>query len=205
MKHPILCILALLACLVFGGCDNYPMGLNEQQWNALNPTQQAEYRARQTEIDQENNRRQEARREAEERDRRAAQEREQFRIAELYRHARQGDIITVSISGGQVAFYGKRHEFEPLAFDLVRGEHREVEFRRRGKGETTRVEVALSEDGNTFYFDHPSRKHYVFINKAWDRGEEYQPYEIRGNDGYSEAIGLTIHIRHKALERRQRH
>lgn len=204
MKYLLRLSTVLLALFLVSGCEFYPMGLNEQQWKALTPDQQAEYRARQYEIDQENRRQEEARRAIEEREQRERAERERYRIAELYRHARQGDVVTVTIQGGLVAFYGKRHEYEPMSFDLVRGERRMIEFRRQGRGDTTQVEVALSEDGNTFYFDYPSRRRYVLVNREWSRGEEYRPPEIRGNDGHSEAIGLTIHLRHKRLDGRPR-
>lgn len=198
-------ILAVLMAVLFSGCETvYPMGLNEQQWNALGPAQQAEYRARQYEVDQERQRVREARHAEEEHRKAVAAQLELERIQERYLHARPGDVVVVSIRGGMVAFYGKRHEYEPVSFELVRGEKREIEFRRVGSRDRTRVQVALSEDGRTFFFDYPSRRRYVLVNRSWDRGEEYRPPEIRGNDGYSEAINLNISIRHSKNPHRGR-
>lgn len=143
------------------------------------------------------------RRQAEEAHRRAvreeaerlAAERERHRIAEMHRHARPSEIVHVTITDGMLAFYGKRREYEPVTFDLVRGEHRMVRFRRKGSHDITEVEVALSEDGRTFFFDVPSRRRYALIDRDWVRGEEYHPEEIRGNDGHSEAFKITIRIK----------
>jgi len=191
-----LSLLLLVFCALFlGGCESFPMGMSEREWNALTPQQQAEYRTRQTEMDRADSLRREREREAREQQERLAAERERQRVADLRRHARPGDLVVVTVHGGMLAFYGKRHEFEPASFDLVRGERRKVQFRRRGHHETTEVEVALSADGRTFYFDYPSRRRYVLVDRNWSRGEEYQPPEIRGNDGHSEAFRITISIR----------
>lgn len=192
-RFPLL--LALACALLLGGCESFPMGMSEREWNALTPQQQAEYRARQSEMDRADSARREREREAREHAERLAAERERQRVAELRRHARPGDLVVVTVHGGMLAFYGKRHEYEPASFDLVRGERRKVQFSRRGHHDTTEVEVALSADGRTFYFDYPSRRRYVFVDRNWSRGEEYQPPEIRGNDGHSEAFRVTISIR----------
>jgi hypothetical protein len=194
---------AMLAC---GGCACYPMGLNKEQWEALPPAQQAEYRARQTEID-ERRRAQEASDGAREEEiRREREAVEQARIASAYRHARYGQIITVSVQDGMVAFDGKRFPFEPVAFNLVAGETKEVEFVRQGKSPSrTRITMRLSKDGNTFIFDEPSRARFVAVGDNWDRGKEYHPPEIRGKDGHSEAIGITVRIKFRDVPGRDRH
>ena len=205
--HPILRMhnqraffAVLLSALFLAGCTTYPMGLNKEQWGALPPAEQAAYQAQQSAIDQERARQyaiEQARQIQEQRD---AEERERIRIAEAYRHAFYGDVVTVTIQDGMVAFRGKRFPFEPLSFDLVRGESRLVEFTRQGRSyETTLVEVRLSEDGNTFYFDYPARKRFVAINDGWERGREYRPSEIGSHDGHSEAVGIAIRIRYKQL------
>lgn len=190
----------LLSAVFMAGCTTYPMGLNKDQWEVLPPAEQAAYQAKQSAIDQERARQyaiEQARQVQEQRD---AEERERIRVAEAYRHAFYGDVVTVTIQGGMVAFGGKRFPFEPLSFDLVRGESRLVEFTRQGRSyETTLVEVRLSEDGNTFYFDYPARKRFVAINDGWERGREYHPSEIGSHDGHSEAVGVAIRIRHKPL------
>jgi hypothetical protein len=211
-------LIGLLAFTAFAGCMLYPMGLNKQQWESLSPVQQAEYRARQHEIDVERARQaalrqQEEARLAEERARaeqERAQERaraEQERLAFAYRHARYGDIITVSVQGGEIAFNGKRHPYEPIAFELIRGECKEVQFARLGSPhQTTSIIMRLAEDGNTFYFDAPARKHIVIVNDGWEQGRTYTGFPvIQNSDGHSEAIGISIRIAFKPPTPHHRH
>lgn len=186
-------LLVLLA-----GCTAYPLGLSKDQWEGLTPAQQTEYQARQTEIDAQNYRAAEAARLQREQEAREQWLREQELLATRYAQARYGDIITVTICGGMVAFRGKRFPYEPVSFDLVRGEAKQVEFVRQGESYTTTlIEMWLSEDGNTFYFDYPARRRFVAVNDGWERGREYRPPEIDGHSGHSEAIDITIAIRYR--------
>lgn len=111
-----------------------------------------------------------------------------------------GDIVTVSIQSGMVAFNGRRFPYEPVSFDLVRGETKCVEFFRQGQAYTaTLIEMRLSEDGNTFYFDAPARKRFVAVNDGWERGRDFSPSEIGSHDGHSEAVGVCIRIRYQPM------
>jgi hypothetical protein len=199
MKTNIYIIFATAGLLLIS-CSNYPMGMNKAQWEALPAAQQADYQARQYAIDQERAQQQAAEQARRAQEQRVTEEQERRRIEDAYRKAVYGEIVTVTIQGGMVAFYGKRFPFEPLSFDLVRGESRLVEFIRQGRSnERTEVEVRLSENGNTFYFDYPARKRFVAVDDGWERGREYGPPEIGSHDGHSEAIGVTIRIRYKSL------
>lgn len=201
-----------MVLLVLAGCAQYPMGLTKQQWEALSPAQQAEYQSRQYAINAERNRQYEARRQEEARldeirrqeEARIANERariEHERVAIAYREARYGDIIVVTVQGGGIAFHGKRYAYEPVSFELLRGERKEVQFNREGRSyETTRITMKLGEDGNTFTFDEPARKRIVITNDGWDRGRTYSGFpEIGSRDGLSEAFGITLRIALKPL------
>lgn len=87
MKH-LFAITVVAAILV--GCQSYPMGLNEAQWHALSPEQQADYTRQQAQIDEQRRAEREAeaqRRRAEEAER-ARLEQERVRLA--YAIARPG-------------------------------------------------------------------------------------------------------------------
>lgn len=197
--------LAAQACfctsaLLFASCVQAPLGLSKEQWAATPVEKQADYQAQQTQIDEARAARASAA--ALERQRlaqeAAMQQQEQLQMA--YAGARYGDIITVTVSGGMVAFSGKRYPYEPVAFDLVRGETKRVQFVRQGRSAyRTEIEMRLSDDGNTFYFDVPARKRVVLINQNWDRGRRYNPPEIGSHDGHSEAIGVTISVQLKKM------
>jgi hypothetical protein len=66
-------LLLLVVCaFLLGGCESFPMGMSEREWNALTPQQQAEYRTRQTEMDRADSLRREREREAREQQERPA-------------------------------------------------------------------------------------------------------------------------------------
>jgi len=176
------------------------MGMTKEQWEALPSEQKAQYQAKQYEIDAERQRQASAERARQEQLAAEAAAQEQRRLTAAYCEARYGDVITVTIQDGMVAFHGKRFPYEPVSFDLVRGETKLVEFTRQGQSYTTTlIEVQLSDDGTSFYFDVSARRRFVAVNDGWERGIEYHPSEIGGHDGHSEAIGIRIGIRFRVL------
>ena len=187
-------LLGLSACAV-----RYPMGLSREQWDGLTPNQQAEYQAKQYQIDADSQARaDEARRQA------AAQRAEQARLeTERLRHAyataQYGDIVSVTVQGGYLSYSGKRYPYEPVGFDLIKGETKKVPFRGRGMQTiATEYLVRLSEDGNTLYFDDESRQRAVFVNHDWEHGERYQPSGTM-NDVSVGISGMTFFVKLKSL------
>jgi hypothetical protein len=194
--------LVLASTLVlWTGCASYPLGLSQEQWVALPPAQQAELRARQDALNEQArlDLAAESLRRTQAEDARQSAERD--RLAAVKRDARYGDIVTVTIQGGEVAFSGQRFPFEPVAFDLVRGESRLVEFHRQGRpASTTLIEMGLSEDGHTFIFDVPARRRIVLTAEGWQAGHTYIGFpDISARDGHSEATGISIRLRFKPL------
>jgi hypothetical protein len=188
-------VLSLSACAV-----RYPMGLSREQWDSLPPSQQAEYQAKQYQIDAENQARaEEARRQA------AAQkaERERLeleRLRQAYANARYGDIVTVTVQGGTMSYAGKRYPYEPVSFDLIKGETKTVPFRGRGMQTiATQYAVRLSDDGNTVYFDDESRQRAVFVNHDWEHGETYRPAGTV-NDVNVGLSGMSFFLKLKPLQ-----
>lgn len=197
------CVLLGLTALV--GCVPYPMGVPKEEWETLPPAQQAEYRATQARLDEQRRVREHEERMLRERLAAETARREAELLRSRREQARQGDVITVRVQGGMVAFYGKRHPYEPVAFDLVRGETRRVVFRRLGQpNSTTEIDMHFSEDGNTFIFDAPARKRFVVLRDgSWERGAHLRVPEMGSHDGHSEAIGVTLTIRFKDLPQRR--
>jgi hypothetical protein len=176
------------------------MGLSEAQWKALSPSEQAEYQRQQAVIDEQRRLKREAeealRREAEARQAREAHERVQL----AYARARYGDVITVTIEGGHVAIHGKHQLYEPVRFDLVRGERKEIEFVQQGRASSRqRIDVRLSEDGHTFYFDESARDRISLISTGWDVGKTHSALNVQDTRSRSEARNLTVSIKLKEL------
>jgi ATPase subunit of ABC transporter with duplicated ATPase domains len=203
-----------LALVTLAGCQSYPMGLSKTEWETLPPEQQAEYRHQQSLIDEQRRREQavideQRRKEQAEitaREQAVAAERarqEELRLAALYAHARQGDIVTVTIQNGLIDF-GKHRPYEPLRFDILRGEHKLVEVCQQGNSQVkTLVPVFLSEDGQTFYFDENARDRIVLINagNAWQAGKKYESQTIMDKHSKSIASAISIHLQYKDLVR----
>lgn len=201
-NSPIFLVTAL-----FAGCVmHYPMGLTRQQWEALPPAQQAEYQAKQYEIDTARRQAEEARRV--EREKIAAEKAriaeanaraEWERIRQLYANARYGDVVQVNVQGGFIEYNRNRYPYEPVSFDLVKGETKEVAFRGRGlQTIATYYDVRLTEDGNSIFFDESSRERIVLVNQDWERGQTYHPQGSRNDVGVSIA-GMTFFVKYKSL------
>ncbi len=107
-------LLSLSACAV-----RYPMGLSREQWESLPPSQQAEYQAKQYQIDADNRARAEEARRQEVAQKADRERLELERLRQAYANARYGDIVTVTVQGGTLSYAGKRYSYEPVSFDLV--------------------------------------------------------------------------------------
>lgn len=206
-------ILFLLILLVlFEGCaTRYPLGLKEEQWQALSQQQQAEYTTKQYQIDEERRKIQEEYGRQKEREEAEAIRLEKERILQLYRNARYGDIIQVNISGGSIAFTGKRESYEPLSFDLVRGERKRIPFYHHDKHITYSTDIWVAYDNNAFYFDvgddqkyeHSTDKIVILDNGRWDEGKTYHPKTLDKTTD-SQAQGIKFFVRYKLLPGMQR-
>lgn len=177
------------------------MGLSKEEWVLLSPEQQAHATQQQAAIDAENRRiaaEEEAHRRQIEADEHA---RRQAELEHRYRHARYGDIVSVNIEGGQMNIDGKHRAYEPIAFDLVRGETKTIEIHRDGKPSDRRsVVVRLSDDGRTFYFDDSSSKRVTLVDKTWNRGESYTIENHKNSN--SEPRGVTFTLRYRPVRGR---
>jgi outer membrane murein-binding lipoprotein Lpp len=204
VKENFLVSAAVVMVLLFCGCTQYPMGLSEEQWFELSPAQQADYQARQYQIDEQRRQQAEAARIQRAQMQAEAERMERERIDALYANAQYGDVIIVSICGGVMKRNNDLVALEPVAFDLVRGETKEVEFRGPGdryRSLTSRYRVRLSEDGHTFYFNSDARDRIALVDDGWDRGRSYPVAGHSLRDINAGSGGMTIGIRLKELPR----
>lgn len=205
-------LLLLILFVLFEGCaTRFPLGLKEEQWQALSPQQQVEYTTKQYQIDEERRKRREEYWRQKERDATEAARVERERILQLYQNARYGDIIQVNVSGGSITFNGKSGDYEPVSFDLVRSERKKVTFYHHGKRITYSTDIWVKYDNNAFYFDigeNPEYEHHrekivILDNGRWDEGKTYHPKTLDKSTD-SQAQGIKIFIRYKPLPGMQR-
>lgn len=179
--------LVILFCfLVLPGCISFhPLGMSDSEWNSLTPEQKITAREKQAQLD--------ADKEQARADRAAAEKAENAR---RYERAMYGDIITVVITGGTMDIHGKRREYEPIAFDLIRGESRRIDIIRKGKRHyKDSAVVRLSEDGRTFYFDDEQRESLILVDDAWEYGKTYRVQQLKNRNTNPRDIEIKIRYR----------
>jgi hypothetical protein len=115
------------------------------------------------------------------------------------------DLIDVTIDGGQIAFYGKPRDYEPLSFRIARGQETYVIFRRTDSITETRVKVAFRSDG--LHFDVPEpyggteafERGFIVIpeDARWEQGDAIAaPGRITAARSLSRAVNINFHIRY---------
>ena len=207
-----LCVLIVASCLCLAGCVMPPMGLTTDQWNALPPEKQADLRAQQYAIDAEARQQREAQQLERERLAAEAAAREQERVAAAYDQAQYGDIITANITGARMSYGKTIWPCQPVSFDLVKGERKEVKFTgfdpaARYRRLVQSYWVSLSDDGHTFTFnDSNFGEKLVVIDDGWRSGRTYQhlgtPRGSRVDD--LDIGGMTLTIRYRDVNDGQR-
>jgi hypothetical protein len=188
-----------MVLLAVGCVSRYPMGLTQQQWEALPPAQQAELQAKQYAIDEDRRKQAEARRIEQARIAAELARAEEERLRQVYANARYGDIVLVTVQGGFIEYSGQRYPYEPVAFDLAKGETKQIAFYGRGlQTIATRYNARLTEDGNTIYFDDSFRQRIILVNQDWERGQRYQPVGTENDVGVA-ISGMTFFVKLKEL------
>lgn len=175
LRSTFLHIGAAGALLLLAACASYPMGLSKSEWEALPPEKQAELRAEHYRI----RAAERARREEETRQRAAAAEaaarEREARLAEMRANARYGNIVVVTLRGGAFEWDGRRYPLQPIAFELLKGERRQVELLGHRGDRRYRDDwwVSFSEDGHTVVLNDSSfSTPLVLVNSGgWDEGQ----------------------------------
>lgn len=200
-------IISVCIFSLFIGCaTRYPLGLSEDQWQALSIQQQAEYAAQQYQIDEDRRKKQEEYYLLCERELAEEANAERERVGQIYEDAEYGDIIQVNVWGGRIAFNGKKADFEPVSFDLARGERKRIRFYHHEKHTTYSAYIWVAYENNAFYFDvgdDSAYKHHgeriVILDKGkWEDGKTYRPKTLE-KDSDSEAEGIKVFIKYKPL------
>lgn len=201
------CFAAFLLVGLFTGCASYPMGLTRAEWEALPLEKQAELRAEQSRIDAREREQREAEARRAEAERQAAERERQVRVAEARAKTRYRDIVVVSLSGGALQYGDRRYPLQPMAFDLVKGERREIElvgFLEDGKGGVRATEqwwVTFADDGNSVTLnDGPFGSPLVLVNNGnWEAGSSRKLVSLApdGNDDEVNLKGMTATVRFK--------
>ncbi len=187
-------VVVVLSLWILSGCISFhPLGMSDSEWNALTAEQKIAAREKQSQLT--------AQKKQAESDRKIA---EKNALAKQYEKAVYGDIISVAITSGTMDIHGKRREYEPIAFDLIRGESKSIKIIRKGKKyQKDTAVMRLSKDGRTFYFDDEQQNRLVLVDESWDRGKKYTIKELKNRNTNPQNIRISIRYRPLEREREQ--
>ena len=103
----------------------------------------------------------------------------------------------MSIQGGRFNLYGKDYPYQPVSFDMVRGEARNITITQQGRvSQSVEFPVRFAEDGNTFFFYADQSSQTPMINHSWDRGQRYR---LTTRDNNFNLVNASVIIRYKDL------
>lgn len=194
-------ILVILFFLM--GCTRMMYGIPEQEWLKLTDEQKSStingY------IEREKLREQARAAEAERRsqvqaqkaeEQRRQQEIEQRRIEAIYagEAGNLGDLIRVSIQGGDMLFGNRRRPFQPISFKLASGESRIIETISNDQNYNDTVELAVSYRDGLLLIDEanfrPDLAARLAYDSAWKRGSSYNI----NSRGYRELQNVRVKV-----------
>ncbi|WP_143142822.1 hypothetical protein [Marinospirillum alkaliphilum] len=145
MKGSLYRNLLIFTTLLMVGCaTTHPLGIKDGDWQQMSQQQQHEARMQQARLDEIERQRRADQAEA----RRLQELAHQAELERIRQNPRFGDIIQCSVSNGQTYTSSDWHPAQPMAFELVRGETREVLFPRADRP-TQQSRGTASFDGLT--------------------------------------------------------
>jgi predicted Fe-S protein YdhL (DUF1289 family) len=155
-------ILLSLFAMIFIGCSKKIAGIPLENWNQLSEDEREivlkGYNERQKIIAEE--RLVKAKQRAEAQANKLYMERQeaianQRKVARVYAgEGIYGDLLQVTVEGGQLYFYGKFKNYQPLTFRIANGERKQVSFVcQTGNGTFQEITVWVAYKDGNFIFD----------------------------------------------------
>ncbi|WP_294945840.1 hypothetical protein [Sulfurivirga sp.] len=173
--RPLPSVLLLLSILLLNACSSYPMGMSEKEWKALPPDKRAELLKLAAKQKHEEEL---ARLRAEEAEAKARAEIETARqqaLARLYSRLRYGEVLNLSMEGGEGYFYRYR-PIMPNSWLLTIGTTQKLQL-RSDRGDVIDLWARYAPGKLLLCSVKPGREDYdvnactVLIDHFWDRGE----------------------------------
>lgn len=180
----VVVIVGVLLSLL--GCGKYLYGVPEEEWKKLSDDQrlatisgynERERLREQTRASEAARRNLELAQKAEAE--RHRQELERRRIEAIYagEAGNLGDLIRVSLQGGDMLIGGRRRPFHPLTMRLASGESRRIEVMSNDDTYSSRVDIILSYRDGLLLIDEaefrPDLAVRLVYDSAWKKGGSY--------------------------------
>jgi hypothetical protein len=145
-----------------------------------------------------------------EKQKRLEMEYRQVRVKEIYagKSGVQGDLLRVTIRGGEIAFYGKHRNYSPVSFKITDGERKIITFHHPEK-RRYKIEVPIEYYHGVLSFDYDPNssygndyRHNLIYEPEWRRGKYYKHITLHD---YSNSRARNIEIIVEAIDLPRRH
>lgn len=194
--------LALLLTAL-AACTPMVYGVPKSTWAGMSEPERLEamhqYQQRQLAYEQarQERARQMAEKQARQRARQAEEERlRRERVAAIYAgRGLYGDLLRVTVQGGEVRIGGRSRHYRPVSFEVAKGESKPVTvFDSRGR----KAEIEVSYDGGALLIDScgsgsGSRGIRLVYDRGWQRGKTYGDVSSRG-PGRLRGVRIDVEI-----------
>lgn len=199
-KNRYVKLFALIVFVSLFACAARIYGVPEEQWKQMNDAQRQaaieEYNERERLREIERQRQAqieaaEAERRAEEERRMQAEQREQ--IAAIYRGeaGQYGDLLRVTIQGGEIRIAGRHSAFQPVSFKIASGEIKKVDIISEGRAFTEREELLVGYKEGILLVDGNNREATrIVYDQGWKVGKKYRV----NTSGWRELHNVNIDI-----------
>jgi len=194
----------LLVLLMVTACSQRIYGVPEEQWEMMTPMERqtamkswqavelarAEQRAREAELAAERERLEQARRDE--------------RIAAIRAgHGLIGDLLRVSLQGGQVRLGGSHRDLQPLSFTIASGEVRELQVEAGRGSRIYRGTLRVSYDDGLLMLDIPSYGTAGAARLAYGAGWQHGVRSVVSSNGPLRLRDVVVYVEAVPLPNRR--
>jgi len=199
----------LFLTLLISACTPRIYGVSEDSWHLLSQSERAQAIAhyQQMEVLREQRRIENAKIAVEQEKQQLLEtEQRQAHINEIYTgyEGAQGDLLRVTISGGQMRLNGKLRSYRPVSFRIADGEKKTITFHNPQKQRyQTTISVEYSDGVLSFDNERERYRHDLAYEPKWRHGQYYKNITLHKHSA-SRAKNIDIIVEAIPLPRRYR-
>jgi len=203
-------IFIIIALFLLSSCTPRIYGVSEDQWATLSADEREQTieHHQAMELLREQRRIEEAKITAEqEKQQRLEMEYRQAQAEQIYSGERgiRGDLLRVTIRGGELKINGQHRPYSPVSFRIVDGEQKTITF-SHPKKHHYQTDIMVEYFDGVLTFDYDRRQHYEYryelvYEPKWRQGMHYRNITLHKHS-HSQARNIEIIVDAVALPRR---
>lgn len=185
--------------LFLGGCaQSYPLGLSKAEWNSLPKSEQIKLTEEQYKLDQQEEAREAQEQAAEEAEQAREAAAEQNQIQQMHDYPHYGDLVNVTISGGEMK--NEHMHYHPVISTsavVARGETKTVTVQlQESSPRNVYINYAANGSKVIVYLDNPDGEGITLTNNGnWRYGGYYNGETLRLS-AYTGIRNVTFSVRY---------